>query len=237
MRRTQQAVSAVWPSVGVTYGLRKVASRVSPSGNWVTGPSGTHERYAFARPRVIEERRNGTIGTANAVPTNPLNRIPIFMNSPRRVSIVSFDMVRLLALLVIGHEVRLPRVLHAARGEPRNDIGDFLVRHRLAWHISAPVGRPQFRTAGDDDRAQALIAHERQKRIIGNGAALWAAPASRAVARFAIRFERGFASLNVTRRFRNVRGRVDPIQNSGPAPARSDPRDDHIDLLVCQHSA
>src|SRR3989442_3402239 len=101
MRRTQQAVSAVWPSVGVTYGFRNVASRVSPSGNWLTGPSDTHDRYAFARPRVIEERRNCTIGTASAVATNPLNRIPIFMNSPRRVSIGSFDIVRILALLLI----------------------------------------------------------------------------------------------------------------------------------------
>src|SRR5215468_9439562 len=92
-RRTQHAVSAVLPSVGVTYGFRKVTSRVSPSGNWLTGPSGTQDRYALARPRVTDERRYCTIGTANAVPTRPLNRIPIFMKNPRRVDIVSFDMV------------------------------------------------------------------------------------------------------------------------------------------------
>src|SRR6185295_11976352 len=75
IRRTQEAVPAVWPSVGVTNGLRNVTSRVSPSGNWLIGPRGTQERYALARPRVTEERRNRVIGTASAAPTSPLNRI------------------------------------------------------------------------------------------------------------------------------------------------------------------
>ncbi len=42
--RTQHAVSTVLPSVGITYGFRKVASRVSPSGNSLTEPSDTHDR-------------------------------------------------------------------------------------------------------------------------------------------------------------------------------------------------
>ena len=48
----------------------------------------------------------------------------------------------------------VPGLCDAVRGEPGHDVGDFLVRHRLAGHVSAPVGRAQFRTARDDDRAQ-----------------------------------------------------------------------------------
>src|SRR6202166_517699 len=100
-RRTQHAVSTVLPSVGVTKGLRNVASRVSPSGKSFIAPSGTHERYAFARPRVIEDRRNFNMGTASAVGTNPLNRIPIFMNRPRREIVFSLGIGKLLLLRVI----------------------------------------------------------------------------------------------------------------------------------------
>ena len=55
----------------------------------------------MARPRVIEESRNPTIGTVSAVATNPLNSIPIFINSPRRLIMVSFDIVKLLVLRFI----------------------------------------------------------------------------------------------------------------------------------------
>src|SRR5215469_16309790 len=113
-RRTQHAVSTVLPSVGVTYGLRNVASRVSPSGKSFIGPSGTHERYAFARPRVMEDRRKPTMGTARAVATNPLNSIPIFMKKPRRDSVFSFDIFILLMLGVIRSSVWLPGVLNPA---------------------------------------------------------------------------------------------------------------------------
>src|SRR5580692_7604154 len=126
-RRTQHAVSIVLPSVGVTYGFRNVASRVSPSGNSLTDPTDTQERYAFARPRVIEDRRKRTIGTASAVATTPLNRIPIFMNSPRRESVFSFDIVKLLVLRIIRNRIRLARALNASRGEPCNNVSDFLV--------------------------------------------------------------------------------------------------------------
>src|SRR5215510_15760080 len=91
MRRTQQAVSAVWPSVGITYGFRKVASRVSPSGKSLTFPSGTHERYPFERPRVSDEKRNPTTGTATTAAASPLNRIPNFMKKPRREIVASVD--------------------------------------------------------------------------------------------------------------------------------------------------
>src|SRR5262252_4659395 len=90
-RRTQQAVSAVLPSVGMTYGFRNVASRVSPSGNSLTFPSGTQERYPFARPRVIEEKRNPTIGTATTLAARALNAIPNFIKNPRREIVVSVE--------------------------------------------------------------------------------------------------------------------------------------------------
>src|SRR4029453_14154232 len=132
IRRPQHAVSAAWPSVGVTYGLRNIASRVSPSGKSVTAPSVTQERYPFARLRVPEEKRNCPIGTANAAPTNPLNRIPSFMKSPRRVINVSFDIVKLLALRFIRSEIRLPRGADAVRGEPAHHVRHLLLRHRTS---------------------------------------------------------------------------------------------------------
>src|SRR5579864_6117531 len=94
MCRTQHAVSAVVPSVGITYGLRNVARRVSPSGKSATFPSCTHERYPLARPRVIEEKRNPTIGTATTAAASALNRIPNFMKNPRRDMAVSLDGAR-----------------------------------------------------------------------------------------------------------------------------------------------
>src|ERR1700745_2193617 len=50
MRRTQQAVSAVLPSVGITYGLRKVASRVSASGNSPSVTKGDPREVAVGSP-------------------------------------------------------------------------------------------------------------------------------------------------------------------------------------------
>src|SRR6202795_3009838 len=91
MRLTQHAVSTVFPSVGITNGLRKVAIRVSPSGKLVTSPRRTHERYPFPWPRETDERRKPTIGTASTIAANPLNRIPSFMKKPRRESVSSVD--------------------------------------------------------------------------------------------------------------------------------------------------
>src|ERR1700688_4453480 len=102
----------------------------------------------------MEESTNRTIGTAIAVATMPLNRIPSFIRRLRRERVVSLslDIEKLLVVLrVIRNGIGLSRVLAAARNQPGNDIGDFLVRHRLAWHVSAPVGRSQFWTAGDDN--------------------------------------------------------------------------------------
>src|ERR1700730_16753203 len=129
-RRTQHAVSTVFPSVGITFGFRNVASRVSPSGNSLTAPRGTHDRYAFERPRVIEDRTNPTMGTASADATKPLNRIPNFMNSPRLVRVFSFRLEEPPMGRVTRSGICRVRTSRALRGEPRHYVGDFLFRHR-----------------------------------------------------------------------------------------------------------
>src|SRR5277367_2267459 len=128
MRRTQHAVFTVFPSVGITNGLRKVAIRVSPGGKLVTSPRRTHDKYPFPWPRVTDERRKPAIGTATTIAANPLNRIPILMKKPRRESVPSVDdgvtglvvisflqVLRMLVLRIIRSGIRLTGALHAAR--------------------------------------------------------------------------------------------------------------------------
>src|ERR1700724_2207998 len=166
MRLTQHAVSAVLPSVGVTYGFRNVARRVSPSGNWLTEPSDTHERYPFARPRIIGDKRNRTIGTASAVATKPLTRIPIFIISARREIVSSIDIVMLLILHVLRIWVGLPWASGTPRGQPSDYVADFLVGHGPARHILAPVRCAKFRPPGYHRDSQILITHQREIGLI-----------------------------------------------------------------------
>src|SRR5580693_8995917 len=176
MRRTQHAVSTVFPSVGMTRGLRKVAIRVSPSGKLLTFPSGTQERYPFPRPRVMEETRKRATGRANTIAANPLNRIPSFIKNPRRERLASaggavavlvdifFLRVLLLRLLrIVRSGIRLPRILRTPRCQPSNYVCNFLIGHWTSGDIAAPVRSAQFRSAGDHDRAQCLIADQRQE--------------------------------------------------------------------------
>jgi len=94
------------------------------------------------------------------------------MNNPRREIVFSFGMVRLLVLAVARIGIRPPRVLRAFGGKPGNCVGDFLVRHRFPRHISSPVRCSQFWTPSDHNRTQALVANQREKRIIRDGACL-----------------------------------------------------------------
>src|SRR5260370_20385698 len=90
---------------------------------------------------------------------------------------------KLLVLRVIRRGgIRLAGVLHSSRCQPGNHVGNFLVRHRLAADICAPVMRPLFGTASGYNRAPSLIAHQCQKRIIRDVAALWPAFALPALA-------------------------------------------------------
>src|SRR5580704_1757013 len=177
------------------------------------------------------------MGTASVVATNPLKRIPIFINSPRRETVFSFDIIRPLVLLVLRNRVRLAWSLSALRGEPGDDIGDFLIRHRLAGHISPPVRRSQFRAPGDDNGAQSLIADQRKKGIIGDGASPRGSVAARAVTGFAVGLVCEFSARDDACRFRSVARWIRRTENSGTAPTRSDFASDHVNLLARQHAA
>src|SRR5260370_19789830 len=134
----------------------------------------------------MEGKRKGTTGTASVVATTPLKRIPIFMKSPRRESVFSFNIMRLLLLCVIRNGIRLARVQSALRCEPSNYVGNFLVGHRLAGCVSAPVRCSQFGTAGDNNGAQPLIAHQREKGIIVDSAPLLSPATSGTMSAFAL---------------------------------------------------
>src|SRR6202050_5948832 len=127
----------------------------------------------------MEEKRKPATGRANTMAANPLNRIPSFIKNPRRerlasaggavtvfVDILFLPVLRLRLLRIVRSGIRLPRILCTPRCQPRNYIGDFLIRHWTSWDVSAPVGCTQLRPASDHDRAQCLIADQRQKRII-----------------------------------------------------------------------
>src|SRR5262245_32416744 len=101
------------------------------------------------------------------------------MSIPRRVIVTSSDIVVLLSLRVLRDSaewnagpigIGLPGTLHPARGQPGHDVRDLLVRHRPSWHVPAPVRRPEIGAAGDDERAQSLVADQREERIVRDGA-------------------------------------------------------------------
>src|SRR6266481_1850844 len=136
---------------------------------------------------------------------------------------------------------RNPRAtLDAARSRTKRIANPATARKATAGKKAAPLPMELFSrwwASSDYTRPQSLVAHQREKSSIGNGAAFLPAVAFRAVAGFAIRFVRDLAASSVARGFRRVRRRRDTIQNSGSAPARPDLRRDHINLLVGQHAA
>src|SRR5258708_14375460 len=140
------------------------------------------------------------------------------MKNPRRDTKFSFDIVKLLMLRVIRTGIGLPRILRAPRPEPRNHVGHFLVRHRLARYITAPVGGPQFGAPGNHNRAQALIAYQREIGIVGDGATLLSSVAAGPMAGFAVGFVRYLTSLGIARRFRCMGRRIQSVENSLPPP-------------------
>src|SRR5882724_1421788 len=103
------------------------------------------------------------------------------MKKPRRESALSVDgaisglvvisflqllrmmLLRITILRIIRSGIRLTWALRATRCQPGNHICDFRVGHGSAGNVSAPVGRPQVRSARDHDCAQALIADQREK--------------------------------------------------------------------------
>src|SRR6202011_4293455 len=103
-------------------------------------------------------------------------------------------------------------------GEPGNYVGDFLVGHRFARHVSTPVRGAQFRTASDNNRAQSLIANQGKKRIVRDGAALCSPASALAVAGCAVSLVNECASHSVARRIRRVGRWISCIENSALAP-------------------
>ena len=57
------------------------------------------------------------------------------------------------------------------RGDPGDNVGDFLRRHRMARRIASPVRRALIAAAGDHGCPQGLVAHEREKSRIDNRSA------------------------------------------------------------------
>src|SRR5580704_17315374 len=147
-----------------------------------------------------------------AVATNPLKRIPNFMNRPRREILFSSDIVKLLVLGVIRSRIWLPWVVNPFRGQPGNEVGDFLIGDGLARHIFSPIWSSQFRAPCDDNGAQSLVADKRKKRIVGDGTGLLTTATTRAMAGLAVNFVCGFASLGISGRFRQIRRQFDPLE-------------------------
>src|SRR6266852_1524119 len=156
----------------------------------------------------MDERTKPTNGTASAAATTPLKRIPNFMKRPRRESVFSSGIGGLLVLSGVRSGICMGSGLCALGGEPGDDVGDFLVGNGFAWNICAPVGSAEFGAAGDDDRAQALIADEREKGGIGDGTTFRSSVASRAVAGFAIGFVGERALGRIAGGFCRVRRRI-----------------------------
>src|ERR1700691_4215239 len=142
----------------------------------------------------MEEKKKRATGRANTSAATPLNKIPSFMKNPRRerlasavgavTGLVDISFLRVLRVVLSG--IRLPRILRTPRCQPSHYICDFLVGHWMSGDIAAPVGCTQFRPAGDHDRAQCLIADQRQERIIRDSASLGCSPAFRTVAGCAV---------------------------------------------------
>src|SRR5437667_264285 len=93
------------------------------------------------------------------------------MNSPRRVSIVSFDIIRLLVWLVIRNEVRLLGAVEdslpaPARSDPAANHIDLLVRQHSAGALSkGRHGRSTY--AVGDNLPHRRFIHDAQINRIG----------------------------------------------------------------------
>src|SRR5262249_6821086 len=137
------------------------------------------------------------MGAASAAATSPLMKMPILTSIPRRLTVSSLargavsgpvatrGIVNSLAIVLLLSRVvrgRAGRVAGAGvgpsgrldplRGQPGHDVGDLLIAHGPAGHVAAPVRRSKIGPAHDDDRAQALLADEREEGVVRDRAAL-----------------------------------------------------------------
>ena len=86
MFRTQQGISAVWPSQGsYERDCGYVASRVWPAGNCSSPPSESQSHIlGLSSARSTGDKKYRTIGTARIAPTMPLKHSPSLTSTARR---------------------------------------------------------------------------------------------------------------------------------------------------------
>src|SRR5207245_2201854 len=158
------------------------------------------------------------------------------MNNPRRVNVLSVNIVMLLMPHVLRVWIRLAGVMGAPRGQPGNYICHFLVGHGPARQILAPVRRAQFRPPCDHSRSKMLVTHYRLICPIYNRTGLLSSCPIGAVTRGAERLIHFGAALQVARSFRCIgwRGSAAEKTSLGPEP---DSANQDIDLFVGEHSA
>src|SRR5262249_58105297 len=104
-----------------------------------------------------------------------------------------------------------------------------------ARNVPSPILRTQIRPPVYHDRAQLLVAHQRQIGSIDDRTALLAAFSLRPVTRRAKRSKHLSATLGVARRLRRVGGKAYASKLVRPSPCTNS-MDKHIDLLLRQHS-
>src|SRR5215831_14669346 len=146
MCRTQHGISAVSPSHGFTTGFRKVASRVSPGGNWSNAPREIQDPYPGFRCRRIGESRYPTSGTAKMRPTSALKRTATFSNMPR-LEIPTDEFIEVLPRRVARlrkADLEIEAVVRRARLQHRRlplRILVYWARHRANQENRIPVGQ------------------------------------------------------------------------------------------------
>src|SRR6266496_563168 len=143
--------------------------------------------------------------------------------------IVSLIFLRLLVAWIGLAGIWLPLC-----NQPRNNICNFLWCHRSVRRTIAPIGMAKIRAPSDDSCAQILIADEREKGAINNGASLFRAFGFESVTSSA----EGCVGLDtpscVARFVCGIRGRAKSFFRIGPTRAHL--MDQDINLVVRQHS-
>jgi hypothetical protein len=112
-----------------------------------------------------------------------------------------------------------------------------LAAHFSGRRVVAPIGMAQIRAAGDDGRAQVLIAHQRQKRTVNNRTSLGRAFALRSVTSGAKGCVSARPPLRVARFLLRRRGAGWRQAFHWLGPTRSHLMHQNFDLLIRQRSA
>src|SRR3974390_928707 len=76
----------------------------------------------------------------------------------------------------------LGAAVRALRSQPRHDIGNFLIAHRMTGYVAAPVRCVEVRPPGNHDGSEALVGKETQVGMMNDGAGFLSTAAIGAVA-------------------------------------------------------